>query len=256
MVVVYIRVDNATGFLPLKNDKFLKNLGIEIDLSRVKNKNGNPTVDKAIQELEEELKRLLPNGETCSLSTLSTSVRNVNNRVRIYGLSAREIILKRDSHTNNELNFTDTDLSSFKYAKRLVNHKHSEYSKCNRSNPASEAAVNVGNIVHIKKDGSKHRVRDYYLVVEVDIPMATIQKFCGNQLRSKKYLVKFNEIYEAPCSFSPEHTASNDSEDEDDLEIRPDFSTNSSSRDTPPVRSSTRVKKKPDYLATNEIQRT
>ena len=83
-----VKVDNANGFKAIVNDKYLKEIGIEIDLSRVKNKNSNPTVDKAIQELEEELKRLLPEGQAASPSTIATAVRNINNRIRMYGLSA------------------------------------------------------------------------------------------------------------------------------------------------------------------------
>ena len=41
---------------------YLKTLGITIELGRTKNKNKNPSVDKAIQDLELEIKRLLPCG--------------------------------------------------------------------------------------------------------------------------------------------------------------------------------------------------
>ena len=54
-----IKEDNASGFLSLKDDKYLSNSGIEIDLSRLKNKNSNPTIDKAAQELKQIIKPLL-----------------------------------------------------------------------------------------------------------------------------------------------------------------------------------------------------
>jgi len=43
-----VKVDTAPGFLTLRDDKILKSAGIGIDFGRVKNKNHNPTIDKAI----------------------------------------------------------------------------------------------------------------------------------------------------------------------------------------------------------------
>ena len=213
-------------------------------------------MDKAIQELEEELKRLLPGGQAASPSTLATAVRNTNNRIRLYGLSAREIVLKRDSYTNAGLDFSDSDLSSFKHSKRVENHAHSERSKGRGANAAIDTSVDIGDIVHVKKDGSKHQVRDFYLVVEVDIQqkMSTLQKFCGYQLRNKKYSVKLNEIYKAPCSFTSAQTSPMQKTDPDsDEDIH--YTDTEDSSETVPVRSSTRTRRTPDYLVTSEIRR-
>ena len=122
----------------------------------------------------------------------------------MYGLSAREIILKRESFTNAELSFSDSKLSSFKHDKRIENHVASARSKAQGSNIAIEALVNVGDIVHIKNEGSKHQAREFYLVVDVDnqVKVASLQKFCGNQLRRKRHAVKLNELNKAPCSIS------------------------------------------------------
>ena len=253
-----VRVDNASGFVSLKDDRYLKNIGIEIDLSRLKNKNSNPTIDKAVQELEHELKRLLPNGEAASPSTLATAVRNINNRIRLYGLSAREIILKRDSITNSELIFSDKDLSSFKYAKRAENHGYSERSKARGAASAEEASVVSGDIVHLKADGTKHQVRDFYLVMDINAPkkMVTVQKFCGNQLRSKQYHIRLNELYKAPCSFtSSSLVRPNDVEEDSDDDAVYEAHVNDDSASSS-VRSSSRLRRKPSYLATSEIQRT
>ena len=53
-----IRVDNAPGFLAIRNDKLLQSVDIELDFGRVKNKNQNPSIDKAIQEIENGIWRL------------------------------------------------------------------------------------------------------------------------------------------------------------------------------------------------------
>ena len=263
-----IKVDNASGFKSIVHDKYLKEIGIEIDLSRVKNKNGNPTVDKAIQELEEELKRLLPEGQAVSPSTLATAVRHVNNRIRMYGLSAREIILKRESFTNAELSFSDSNLSSFKHNKRIENHKLSAESKARGSDVATEAFVNVGDIVHIKNDGSKHYAREFYLVVDVEkqSKIAHLQKFCGNQLRRKRYSVKLNELYKAPCSItSTSHSGEQETDSEEEEQTGDEHcmgsslaaETGSGESTSAEVtgRASSRIRRKPEYLATSEIQR-
>ena len=39
-----IRVDNAPGFLSLKNDELLRSIHITLDFGRIKNKNQNPTI--------------------------------------------------------------------------------------------------------------------------------------------------------------------------------------------------------------------
>ena len=49
-----IHVDNAPGFLSLKQDKSLKHTGITLEYGRIKNVNKNSVIDKAIQELELE----------------------------------------------------------------------------------------------------------------------------------------------------------------------------------------------------------
>ena len=51
--------------------------------------------------------------------------------------------------------------------------------------------------MHVKADLSKHNARDLYLVTSVDYDQkqAEIQKFCGNQLKAKRYLVNMDEIY-------------------------------------------------------------
>ena len=88
-----IRVDNAPGFLALRNHKRLVSVWIKLDFGRVKNINKNSSVDKAIQELESEIKRMVPNGGPISAGTLSIAICHTNNRIRATGLSAKEIIM-------------------------------------------------------------------------------------------------------------------------------------------------------------------
>ena len=50
-----IGVDNAPGFVSLREDKLLLSLSIRLKLSRINSKNENPSVGKMIQELEGEI---------------------------------------------------------------------------------------------------------------------------------------------------------------------------------------------------------
>ena len=51
-----IRVDGATGMQSLKEDSVLAKHGLQIEVGRLKNKNKNPIAEKAIQELQVEIK--------------------------------------------------------------------------------------------------------------------------------------------------------------------------------------------------------
>ena len=150
------RVDNASGFRALQDDQLLQSLGITLDFGRIKNKNHNPTIDKAIQEVEFEIKCLAPSGGPITPGILATAVSNSNNRIRSNGLSAKELLFKRDSCANKPLEFDDDTIKQFRYRRRLQNHTYSELSK-SRGKPAAKSETYYkGDMVHIKSDGSKH----------------------------------------------------------------------------------------------------
>lgn len=250
-----IKVDNASGFLRLKNDELLQSVGIALDFTRVKCKNDNPTVDKVIQELEGEIKRIVPEGGPISPGTLASSISNTNSRIRMCGLSAKEVIMKRDNFSNEPINFVDEDLNTFKYEKRLQNHYYSELSKSQGANVAKVILFNQGDVVHIKSDGTKHCARDFYLVTSLNYGTKEVllQKFHGNQLRSKQYKVKLSDIYLAPISTTKDrndiHSDVSDDDfdiswengDDDDIDV-----TEEALHSDAPIRRSLRIRKPPD----------
>ena len=88
---------------------------------------------------------------------------------------------------------------------------------------------------------------------------ASIQKFCGNQLRTKRYLVKLAEVFFAASQFIP---PTGNGEDEcDGISLDNENPGNvdvESESDSPPaidLRRSNRKRNPPDWLATNEIGR-
>ena len=171
----------------------------------------------------------------------------MNHRIRSNGLSAKEILFKRDIFTNEHINFSDNQIQDYKYAKRTENHRASELSKSRGSTRIDDIVISAGDIVHVKHEGTKHRAREFYLVTSVDHERkeAFIQKFCGSQLRGRRYLVKLAELYPAAanCNFC------SSSSNSDKIDIRNDIS-------EPQLRRSNRIRNQPDYIATNEIQRT
>ena len=66
------------------------------------------------------------------------------------------------------MNFSDEEISSNRYENRIKNHQSSEKSKASGALPAKEAEVVIGDIVHVKNEGTKPKAREFYLVVAVD----------------------------------------------------------------------------------------
>ena len=270
-----IRVDNAPGFVSLRNDQLLQSVGITLDFGRVKNKNKNPHIDRAIQQVEGEIKRLVPRGGPISAGTLAIAIGHANDRIRNTGLSAKEVLMKRDSVTDTPLIFDDAQLQDFRYERRLKNHPHSEKCKARGALPASNAAVERGDIVHVKEEGTKHIARDFYLVVDVDYGSSTavIQKFCGNKLQCKRYSLNLSKIYPAASdlirstSVVKRNVGNRDDYDdvddgENDISIfDPEGNSPTVSEDdldeplTTSLRRTNRIQKRPDWLATSEIER-
>ena len=77
---IHITVDNAPGFASLvrNEDKELQMLKITLSLTDEFNKNANAVIDKGCQELEEELRRLEPEGAKITQATLAHAVSRLN----------------------------------------------------------------------------------------------------------------------------------------------------------------------------------
>ena len=192
---VEVRVDNAPGFKPLKNDSELMKCNISLDFGRVHNKNKNPVVEKGIRELSSEILRLHPEGGPISTSQLAVVINQLNARIRNRGLSAWEILNQRNQYTGEQLNIDDLQLSERQLEIRVANQAATAKHKA-RGRPAAEnAVVQSGSLVYIKADKDKHKARERFLVTAVDSDSCTVQKFVKSQLRSQKYQLKLSEVY-------------------------------------------------------------
>ena len=159
---------------------------------------------------------------------------------------------RRESYTGNPLEFKDKDVSSARYENRIRNHESSAKSKARGAEPARSAQVSTGDIVHVKTDGSKHKTREFYLVMSVNHEHSTaqLQKFCGSTLREKQYKVKLTEIYPAAANYlSVNQSEDNEPAEEDEgVELL-------NHEAAEEIRRSNRIRRQPDWLATQDIQR-
>jgi len=216
-----VRVDGAPGFTSLASDKYLTAAGIQLEIGRMKNRNKNPVGEKGVQELENELKRVHPDGSAVSESTLAQVTATLNSRIRNRGLSAKEIVFQRDNITGEQLHFLDDHLSKQQQVFRQNAHGPSARSQAKNGLPSRISSVEVGDIVFIKGDGDKHHSRERYLVVNKDKQFIFARKLAGTQYRSYVYKLKYSEVVVVPSFSTISHSERGyaSGSDSDDSEI-------------------------------------
>ena len=200
-----IRTDPAPAFKSLVNDELLGRHRIMLELGRAKNPNKNPVAERAIQELEEELLRQDPHGEPISPTLLAVATARLNTRIRSRGLSAREIWTHRDQFTNKQIPVADQTLILQQHAGRLENHPYSERSKAPIGSIPTPPSIDIGDLVYLYADRTKHHSRDRYLVTSVESDWCHLRKFVGSQLRQSLYRVKKSDCFKVPSSLPTQH---------------------------------------------------
>lgn len=189
---IKIRTDPAPGFRSLVTptlDPLLAQNGLSIEMGDEKNMNKNPIAERCISEVHFQLTKLQPGGGPISSSTLARAISNLNSHLRESGLSSLEIWTQRDQITGEQLPISDRNIIRDRYEQRLRSHKSSaKYSSRGKSEP-KYPSVNVGDLIYLIQDRDKTKARDRYLVIAVEHPKCTVQKFCGSQLRSRAYRV-------------------------------------------------------------------
>ena len=152
-----IRTDPAPGFLSIKDDTFLSQHQICLEIGRRKNPNKNPVAERAIQELELELLHQDPSENPVSPLTLSLAVSRLNSRLRHNGLSSCEMWSQRDQFTNSKISVDDEKLILEQHKRRQENHPASEKSKAPKGHPIPVPSLAIGDIVYLYADRNKHR---------------------------------------------------------------------------------------------------
>ena len=192
-----VKVDNARGFLPLlnKKDPELAKLNINLQATDVHNKNSNSVIDRACQELEDELKRIEPDGRPISNTTLQQAVSNLNIKLRRKGqISAYEMHFNRDMNTGENLNLDYKKIAEEQRKTRAkVNEQHNKTVQP-PENPQP------GDTVVVKTKDHKHKAKDIFLVTKTDQDKVTMHRILHPhsdqpKIRAQQYLTDSHRLH-------------------------------------------------------------
>ena len=145
---ITIVTDSAPGLLSLaKSDKDLRDLHINIVIKDHLNKNYNAVVDRACQDMEQEIRKLAPEGKKINPSLLAKATISVNTILRRkQGISAFELHTSRSQDTGSNLTLKDEEL----YKDQIeVRNRHPP------SSPAND--IRIGDTVTSISPQEKHR---------------------------------------------------------------------------------------------------
>ena len=210
---IYVSVDNSPGFKTLLNntDNELKKLEITFIKTDELNKNSNAVIDKGCQELEDELKRLEPEGRKISLSTLKLAVLNLNSKLRRRGnISAIEINTARDQNTGENLNLDDKELRNNQLEKR----------KDKQNDLSTGSSVKVGDTVRVKNKTDKHKANEIFLVTSKQSDNVGVQKILHpltstpGKIMSKIYQTKSKHLVPIHQPSYPDYSDLDDEEND------------------------------------------
>ena len=217
---ITVRVDAATGFQAIKENTYMKSIGIVLELGNVKNVNKNPVAEKGISEFHGEVVRLKPNGGQLTDVDLALATANLNSRIRQGGLSAVEIWTQRDMQTREQLPIDDCVMIRNKFEGRTRQHLASAKWKARGLMQEEHKQLHIGDVVYLLQDRDKRKCREKYIIVEMGANfMCTVKKFSGQQFRGKRYVVRNSDIIKVhPHVFE---AAENSSDSEGDVLVGP-----------------------------------
>ena len=133
--------------------------------------------------MEDELLRLEPIGGPASSLTLSIATANLNSRIRVHGLSSRKMLLQRDQFTNQQIPFSELQMTESQHKHRTTNHPYSERAKAPSGTTAPSPHIEVGSLVYLHGDRNESCARSRYLVMSVDRLWCIVRKFVGSRPR-------------------------------------------------------------------------
>ena len=190
------------GFRCLVDDQVLRKHRIQIEVGRHKNVNKNPVAERAVQEMEEVIRKMESHNEAISDHNLTLATSRLNSKIRSNGLSAREILTQRDQFSNEPIPLNDREVILEKHARALKDHESSERLSAANNTTLPTPEISIGDLVHLYSERDKHHPRNRYLVTGVDGLWLQIRKFVGSQLRSLSYKVKLQDVFKVPCQIN------------------------------------------------------
>ena len=164
-----IRVDSAPAFQTLSSrcnekDSILKKFNIVLELGRTLNKNKNPTGEICNQELQKEILKITGKSGPVTDIQLATAVRNMNSRIRYNGLTAKEIMFRRNLLDNKPIPVDDSIIMDKMKHNRSQSSKSSMKNKSKTHVPTHDQNFAIGNLVFLREGKTKNSPRDVYIV--------------------------------------------------------------------------------------------
>ena len=216
-----IRVDPHSSFQSLEKDEILDNHNIKIEIGHKKNINKNSVAEKAIQELEDELVKISPHGSQIDDMILAKATDQLNCKIRHTHRSAKELLLKRNQFTGDDIEVDDLEVSDkqFRERKNKNEQKLKKTDKKKEKKEETQTKFKVGDIVFIISDKNKHKTRDTYVITKIHEELLTLVKAKRGRTAGKKYLVKPENVYKAvPDTKATDEIQNEDSDKEKEKE--------------------------------------
>jgi hypothetical protein len=207
---IKVRVDPHSSFRALKTDKLLNECDIELEIGDEKNKNKNGVAEKAIQEMHEEIVKISDEISKLREIELAKATDSLNSRIRFSKRSAKELWMRRNQFTGDNIEVEDTKLSDAQHSRRLKDNKAKQ-----KLPSEKESTFRKGEIVFIISDKDKTKKREPYLITEVLPKDAKVVKL-KNRSKGISYNVKKENLYKASQKLSLEIEPTSMTDIEDD----------------------------------------
>ena len=134
--------------------------------------------EKAIQELKEELVKISPDGSQIEDLILAKATHQLNCKIRHTHRSAKELLMKRNQFTGDNIEVDDKEISDKQFETRK-NKNEQKLSKADKQKEKTEeiqTEYKVGDIIFVISDKNKHKSRDTYIVTKIQKDLLTVIK--------------------------------------------------------------------------------
>ena len=201
-----IRVDNAPAFQTLERESNMPSsmfykLKIKLVRGRLINKNKNPTVENANQEMQKEILKVTNRPGPISDTELQLVLRTINSRIRFNGLSSSEIMFRRNFINNEAVSITDQDLQQRLQNNRQQSSLSSQKHKLKTHARTPLQTFSIGDLVFLRGGKTKNTPRELYIVEDLQEEYYLLRKF-HSRLREKLYKALPDEMIMAPTPAS------------------------------------------------------
>jgi len=229
---LFIRTDRAPALQSLAKDTSgpLTSIGITLQMPNDEfNKNANCHVDRAIQQLQEEIRKISPEGKQLTHVELAKATLHLNHRIRNTGLTAAEAHFLRDAASLAPL------------PQRTKTPKPPPPTPPSPKPPQipPKPPYQPGETVFIKSQGTKNQLRHPFLITSSVPPHLTVRKILHAYTNNPKlshvqqqtsshsvYPASFSKPFKTnplptPVSIPPPNTLSRDSDSDSEYEDDP-----------------------------------